>query len=273
MKRRKSASRYEGKSLKTFFLYAIAVILVISIALAIKLFLVIRVSKFDGQHQFVIAVAEQGNIKEVISFDPTADTTSVLQLQGEPLSINSFGRTLAILPNATVNFSQNVPLQEDATQPLWQMIIHYNLTKKDFTFYDLGRLYLFSKSVPQVNRQERSLTLPADPDQIDKIISVLFADATIPEENLTVQIINATNTSGLGQRLERVLQDQGANIVAVTTAQSTLAHSTIQYFGDESYTVKKLASLLGFPISQLSSQTIADIVITIGQDQKNTKNF
>lgn len=273
VKRRKSVSRYEGKSLTTFFLYAIAVILVISIALAIKLFLVIRVSKFDNQHQFVIAVATHGKVKEVLAYDPSAGTTSALVVQGQSLDINSLGDTLAVLPNAIVNFSGDIPLQNNATQPLWQMITHYNLAKKDFTFYDLGRLYLFSKSVAQVNRQEKSIILPSDPTRIDKLVTSLFADSVIPQENLTIQIINATDTSGLGQRLERVLANQGVNIVAITTAQSVSDHSSMQYFNNESYTEKKYASLLRFPISKSDKQTIADITITIGEDQKNTKEF
>jgi hypothetical protein len=273
VKRRKSAPSYEGKSLKTFFLYAIAVILVISIALAIKLFLVIRVSKFDGQHQFIVAVAIQGKVAEILSYDPSSDTTSALQLQGKQIPINSLGKTLAILPNATVNFSQDISLQNNATQPLWQIITHYNLTKKDFTFYDLGRLYVFSKSISQVNRQEKTISLPATSSDIDKQISTLFADPTIAQENLTIQVINAADVSGLGQRLARVLANQGANIVAITTAQSTVQHSSLQYFGDASYTEKKLALLLNYSVRMLTRQTIADIVITIGEDQKSTESF
>jgi hypothetical protein len=273
VKRRKPASRYEGKSLKTFFLYAIAVILVIVIALAIKLFLVIRVSKFDSQHQFIIAVAVQGNVREILSYDPSSETTSALQMQGAHVTLDALGKTVAIIPHATVNFSQDVSLENDATQPLWQMITHYNLAKKDFTFYDLGRLYLFSKSVPQVNRQERTLALPTDTIAIDKQITTLFSDPTITQENVTVQVINATNVSGLGQRLERVLANQGANVVAITTAQATTAHSSLHYFGDPSYTEKKFVSLLHYSESPLERQAIADIIITIGEDQKNTKNF
>lgn len=273
MKRKKTVRKDAVKSLKTFFLYSVAVVIVIIIALLIKFFFVVRSSIFDGAHQFVIAVSQERKVVEIVSYDPSSDSTSVLQLQNSNLTLPTFGETLGILPNTTFNFRTVGPLTKDATQLVWQMIRQYRSAETNMTFLDLIRLFLFSRSVPQINKQVQSVTLPLNQLESNNLIISLFTDQTMSSENTTIQIINGTDISGLGGRLERVLANQGANVVSVITAENPLQQSTIQYYGSSSYTLTKLMHLLNFPVSKLDQQGVADIVITIGEDEKNETGF
>ncbi len=47
----------------------------------------------------------------------------------------------------------------------------------------------------------------------------------------------------------------------------------MQYFGKETYTLTKLKKLLKFPVEKAGKESIADIVIIIGEDEKNSDSF
>lgn len=273
MKRKKSVLRDEGKSLKTFFFYTAAVTVLILIALAIKVFFVIRASTFDGQHQFIIALVEQGRVREIASYDPSANTTAVLQIQNSTVQKTDIGKTLAVLPNATVTYPTPILLSSDSGQLISQLLTHYNSIQTNLTLYDLIRLFFFARTVPQINKRVQTLRLPADQNNVTMLIASLFTDQLLSQENVTIQVINATRVSGLGQRLERILDNEGANVVSVATAISVQQHSMMQYFGEPTYTLVKLQRLLQFPTQKMSRQGIADIIITIGEDQENTNKF
>ena len=66
--KKKSADHEENKSLKTFFLYFIIVLVVILISLGMKADSIIQSSKFDGKHQFILALGEDGKAKEIVAF-------------------------------------------------------------------------------------------------------------------------------------------------------------------------------------------------------------
>ena len=79
---------------------------------------------------------------------------------------------------------------------------------------------------------------------IATIVSTALTDQDISSENITIQVINATNVTGLAQRLGRVLTNLGADVVDVSSAQNNQAKSTIMYFGNDSYTLDWLQKYL-----------------------------
>ena len=103
--------------------------------------------------------------------------------------------------------------------------------------------------------------------RLDKKVSGMFADGVISSENVSIQVVNASGSVGLGNRLTRVLTNLGCNVVSVTSARSVERVSQIAFFGNQSYTLQKLRKWLGYPVSDLREKTIADIVITVGRDE------
>src|SRR5437660_1575630 len=89
----------ESKSIKTFFLYAALVFFLIIAALAIKAFFVIKQSKFDGAHEFIIAIAKKGRVEEIVSCDPFAHISTVLRIDNSKVSLAALGVQLGITPD------------------------------------------------------------------------------------------------------------------------------------------------------------------------------
>lgn len=88
--KRKSVEK-ESKSLKTFYLYAALVFLVIVIALCIKLVFIFYASKFDAVHHFTVAITKEQQVKQIISFSPQIPSLAVLNVKDKGVSYASLG--------------------------------------------------------------------------------------------------------------------------------------------------------------------------------------
>jgi hypothetical protein len=130
-----------------------------------------------------------------------------------------------------------------------------------------------SKSTMTNNKTASTISLQNPGPEDATTITNSLTDQEIADENISMEVINATNITGFGQRLSRVLTNMGANIVDVSTAQNTQKRTTIEYFGDKSYTVSRLEKLLGVTATEITTQPIANIVITIGTDKSHTTEF
>src|SRR5579859_3993673 len=108
----KKPSHNEDKTLRTFFIYAILVFFLMVVALSVKAFFIIKTSKFDGQHHFTVAFIWQKNVEEIIGFTPATSTISVLQIKNG-LQRDRLGKTLAIIPDATVQTETEFPEGQD----------------------------------------------------------------------------------------------------------------------------------------------------------------
>jgi hypothetical protein len=271
--RKKSISEYDGKSLKTFILYATVVLLFILISLSIKFFFIVKASKFDGKHQLVLSVAEAGKVREVIAFKPAIQSLSVLKIKDSKIEQSKLGKTLGILPDATLQISGDTPFDEDVAKLLSEKFFHYQSIKTDMTLFDIARLIFLEKNIQANNRVVKEIKLPQDNSSVDKIIGSFFVDEILSTENITVQIVNATEVPGIGSRLERILSNIGANVVDVSTSAGREQKSQIKYFGKETYTVQKLQKALGFPLVKIDKEQIANIVVVIGEDSVRDSKF
>lgn len=109
--------------------------------------------------------------------------------------------------------------------------------------------------------------------QRSTIISLTFTDPAIYGENQTIQIINASNISGVGGGLASLITNLGGNPILVTTAGSAQNTSKIIYYQTETYTVKRLSSYLGFSVEESDKKEISNVIIIIGTDKIKTLNF
>jgi hypothetical protein len=240
---RNSASG-NSNSLKTFFVYGGVVLFFILISLLIKTIFVIQASKFDGKHQFVLAIYQSDKLKEIIKFNPSASEISVLQMEGE---------SLEVIPDAMVNSTADLPLGTDVAQTMKTIGFRYNSLATNLTVFDILRLIViaYKEPVQSVNKN---------------VSDNFFTDETISSENVSIQIVNASDVSGMGKRLENIFDNLGCNIVAVTTSRREEKFSKIQYFGRKTYTLEKLEKILDFSVEKIDKEGIADIVVIIGQD-------
>ncbi|MGH7245382.1 MAG: hypothetical protein ACREGI_00425, partial [Candidatus Levyibacteriota bacterium] len=57
------------------------------------------------------------------------------------------------------------------------------------------------------------------------------------------------------------------NVISVTTAQTDQTTSIISYYGDVSYTTRRLSKILEIPLVKVTSPGLSDITIQIGKDK------
>lgn len=271
---KKKISKKDDRSIKTFFLYALIVLFFIFASLTIKTVSLLRQSKYDGRH-FVLSINRGEKVEKIVGFSPSdgagqASLVSNLDIKDSELTSSTLGQELGLIPDANLTIASDAPANLDTASILTKTLWNPQSAGSDLTFIDKARLILFSKNA-NVTAQE--IRLPAPSNKINEIIKTQFSNDDISSENVTVQIINATEISGLGQRMERIVLNMGGNVVAVSTSRNRTPTSQIQYFGEITYTLKKFEKLFNFPIKKETKKPIADIVIIIGEDSQDTLIF
>lgn len=264
----------KSQSTKTLILYGVIVLCLISISLMIKVYNIIRESRFDGQHRFTVAIGEGEKSYGLISFEPSTSSLSFLSF-GNKTSIPfvSINKTVGIIPDAYIKTRYSLNLEDTAPKILQSILLNPNNNSRNVTFYDLLRFWYYANKIPESTVSITQIPVKAERSVFDRASSLLFSDSMMASENISIQIVNATGESGLGGRLERVITNMGGNVVSVITAKKEESLSMIQYGKTETYTLRKLSSLLGYRKGKLPRGAIADIVILVGNDNKDTQLF
>ena len=269
----KKTAPTENKSLKTFYLYLFAVILLIAAALFIKGIIIVKDSKFDASHDFALAVTENNDVKEIIAFHPQVPSITVLSIKDNKIPYFVLAKDYGIATDGYIQIANSSDINTDATAFMWSSFLHTDSWQTNLTILDKIRLLLFSKNVTTNNKTVEKISLANQNSTIQTTITNALTDQDIADENISVQIINATDITGFGQRLANVLTTMGANVVEVSTSQNIQKQTTIQYYGDESYTLDRLENLVGVTGTKIETQQIANIIITLGTDKKDIKTF
>ena len=153
------------------------------------------------------------------------------------------------------------------------MIFSYKKLDTDLTIVDLIKLFVFTKSLNDREIEERFVSEDMSEIEIDNLVGRFFRDDLIEKEGKKIQIINSTDVSGLGNRLARLVTNMGGDVILVATGDSPQKSSEITYIEDKNYTVERLSKILGFNTVETTQRTIADIIITIGEDSLNSVSF
>lgn len=271
----------KSRSLRTLVIYGAFVFALIFLSFTIRVFYLIEQSKFDGQHRFTIVIGQdlpagrQGSpVIGLISFEPVTSSLSLLIFpKNSNLSFYNLNRKFGVVPDGYIKSRNNLSLRDTIPSMLQSFIFHPNGISTNINFYDLSRLYLYANKVPVGSVKVEDVSISSDDRDFNKDASLLLTDNAISTENVSVQIVNAAGQSGLGSRLERVISNLGGNVVSVKTALVNEPISKIQYYGAETYTLKKLERLLRIKKEALDKEDIAEIVIIIGEDNKDTPLF
>ncbi len=268
---KKKAIKKDNKSIKTFFLYTFIVFFVMLVSLSIKAIFVIRQSRYDG-NSLNVAITQKNRVVSILDFNSSKNSISVLKIKNSSIAIGSIGQELGIIVDGKINSEYDLS-GENPESILVKAAFGQDSIKTDLTIFDIARLILFSKNVSSNGRQVEEIERTAKQSEVDKIVSVLFKNDTLSTDNISIAVVNATDESGLGKRLERCLTNMGANVVAVTTPHVQEKLSRIEYLGQASRTLEKLKTVLKFPVKKIDKETVAKIVIIIGEDSKNPSGY
>lgn len=268
MRKKKKES---GQNLKIAFWFGFFVFLLIAGSLLFKFILLLKSSKFDGAHRFNIYLS-CGNMEDsIVSFSPENQSIVVLNLKKQ--SMEEIRKNLEVPIDDIILVKDNDCEREISSQLAKGFFGEFK--KTSLTTIDILRLWLFSKFVSShsITTKDLSGLDLTDNLLIDKIINGLFSDLTITSERLSIQIVNGTGISGLGNRLARLITNMGGEVVAINTSEKELSESKITYFDKNSYTAERLGKILSFKILKKQESGVSDIVIEIGKDKINFLPF
>ena len=268
-KKIKNHKSYNG--LKTFFLYTFLVGFLIFFSLGIKAILVLKQSKFDGS-SLNLAISKNNKTLGIFGFNSETKSVVFLRIKKSEFSNNSVGKELGIIPDANLNSDYDFS-NENISSLLVKAMLRSNSIDTDLTIFDIGRLLVLSKNGVDKNIEIKEIDMSSKYHDINKIIVNLFKNDKIVEENISIEIINSTDVSGLGNRLERALSNIGAQVISVSNLREKKKISVMQFYGPKSYTVSKLKDMLNISVEKLSKKQVADITIIIGEDLKDTTEF
>lgn len=278
----------KSRSLRTLVIYGAFVFALILLSFAVRVFYLIEQSKFDGQHRFTLVIGQdlpagrqaslsgrqESSVMGLISFEPVTSSLSLLVFpKNFNLSFSNLNRKFGVIPDGYIKSRNNLSLRDTIPSMLQSFLFHPNGISTNINFYDLSRLYLYANKVPVGSVKVEDVSISSDDRDFNRDASLLLTDNAISTENVSVQIVNAAGQSGLGSRLERVISNLGGNVVSVKTALVIEPVSKIRYYGRETYTLKKLERLLRIKKEALDKEDIAEIVIIIGEDNKDTSLF
>lgn len=259
----------DGKNLRLAGLFIIIVLGLIIISALFKFLLIVKASRFDGSHNFIVSFIGKDK-EEVVSFSPQNRTLSILDIDSK-YNNQDLTKTFEIPIDGTV-VSQNIN-SDNISSTLLKSVVSLGQPLKKLTILDALRLFLFCKTISQNNIYERQLSVGLNDAQKSTVINLSLTDTSIYQENQTIQVINASSVPGLGARLAMLITNIGGNVILVSTADQTLQNSQIAYYGDKTYTVKKISNYLQIPAVASYQRGVADIIITIGKDEANSSSF
>lgn len=258
-------------SFKLGIIFFAVFLTVLSISLTIKSVIIIKNSKFDGLHRFTIAFNEKSNAK-VLSFSPENRTISLLTVRGGNSSKSL--STLVRIPLESIITDDSLDIQKNNVfSSILKVLVKHKNKDSAATVFDLVRLAYFAKTLPLTSFYEETIDQSTDPSEVDKIATSLFTDTSMTEERKTIEIVNTTGATGLGNRLAISLSNLGANVVLVSNSEKVQEKSKIMHSGDRNYTVQKLSSILGIKSEIAGRKDIADIIIILGKDLMQSERF
>src|SRR5260221_415334 len=133
---KKKTAQQESKSLKTFYLYALAVCLFICISLAIKGFFIVQQSKFDPAHDFTVAVTQGQNVKEVIAFHTQTPSMTILTIEDNNIPYAALAKIYGIGTQGYIQEDGRMSEKSDISSFLWSSILHTTQWRSKFTIID-----------------------------------------------------------------------------------------------------------------------------------------
>ena len=257
-----------GSNLKLAGLFIVIVLGLILISGLFKLLLIVKESKFDGSHNFIVSFVGK-NRTQVVSFSPQNRTISILDVESK--YNNGLAKILEVPIDGIINLQDSD--KNNISSTLLKSAFSFGASLKKITILDSFRLFLFYKTVQQNNIYERQLSSDLNDAQTATVTTLSMTDTSVYQENQAIQVINASDVPGIGSRLAALIINIGGNVVLVSTLDKTVQNSKIVYFGKESYTVKKMSSYLGISPENSAQRGVADVIITIGTDKADSLSF
>lgn len=247
-------------ALVAFFFLIVFVAIVISIA--VKIFLLINHSTFDGHHQFILEL-QHANQDQLVILNPTTNTVSILRVHNMK---NEWDIHAVEVPIDAVYQLPDDKQSASLQSIFFGMIFRcHNPVCQGIDTVDAIKMYFFTKHIRPSDIQTADVSLPVSQQDFRATIQSIANDDTLYHEALSVSIINDSGEVGLGNKASQLLTDIGANVVSVTSGEIQQNTTMQSIYGKESYSVQRLEKIFHLQSQKMQKAGISDIIITIGQ--------
>lgn len=252
-------------SLRILRVFIVIVLLAIVSSLGFRLFTLVNESQFHASHDFTVAFIHKKDV-DLVVVHPQLKAVSHLEVRGAD-NLADARREVGFIEDAVVTLDRPFSDPDKLSRYFFQAAFHREGTQSSLSIYDLIRLGISTRGTTQATLDSEAIRIPTGDPATEKIIEELFYDQSLVDESISIGIINASDTPGLGSYLERVLTNLGASVLTVKNGDPRTS-SVITYTGDKSYTVTRIGKLLHIPVEKSSMSGLSDIIITIGKDKK-----
>lgn len=250
-------------------LFVLVVVGLIILSSIFKVIFLIKDSKFDGAHKFNVEFSGKEKTS-IVSFSPQAKSISILRTNKK--SNENLGKLYGAIIDGKIITKEEVK-NDNLSSILLKSTLPFGNKVESLTIIDLVRLTLFSRSVSKNSIYEREILDKYNEAQKSTTISLSLTDPHIYQENQSIEVVNATNVFGLGGRLALLISNLGGNVILVSSEKKEMNTSKIMYFGEKTYTVRRIGEYLDFPIEKTDKKGIADVIIIIGTDKLENSKF
>ncbi|MBI5044513.1 MAG: LytR C-terminal domain-containing protein [Candidatus Levybacteria bacterium] len=253
-------------SLKILKIFLILLGIIIAFSLIFRAISMIRESSFDGSNPYILAFSSSNTLDFVVA-SPHEQRLSRLIIKNVKNSVKTI-EELGLPWDTFVRVDK--PLSEDnGASLLFSNFKGLHQAGNHLTAYDFYRLGFAIKELSSKPVNKATIIYSEKEMVNDEIISKIFLDKTLLSEGKTITIVNASGVSGIGVKLEEVIAHLGGTVIAVENGEKILATSTINYSGEESYTLKRLSKLLDLTPKIHEGKGLSDILITLGKDKSS----
>lgn len=262
------SKKSNGFYLAVFFILFVTA-LVISICIrSIHLY---NSAYFTSDSIMVLVVTEKNS--HIMRLDTQSNKISQLKISDVALDASN-------LKNASIN--TGVPLHaaiqitgaESEIDQLLQLrsaiglLVSGDLKLTQLNEWDILRIAYEARKVPSENRvlkdiknyvHDRSII-----SQIDHELYELFRDPEVINEQISVEVINATSMSGLASSVAKMLENGGYTVVSIRSSDP--AKSSIQTNSPDTITAYHIQKIFDFPVTPLGKNAVSDIRVIIGDN-------
>lgn len=232
----------------------------------LRVLMLLGESKFDGVNSFTVVV-DQEKAEQVVNFSPKTQSISILNVKDR--EGQNLGTSLEIPIDGSF-VSEELVNGKNLSSVLSKNIFNFE-SQKELNFMDFLRLFLFTNTVKQNDVKEETISKESTMQELLEVTSSFFVDPVILEEKQSIEVINATDVPGLGNRLANLITNMGGNVILVSSGDKA-QKSEVLYI-EKNYTAQRLAKVLGFKLTETKKKSIPDVIIVIGVDALRNLKF
>ncbi len=259
------------KSLNLAVIFFVIFGFLVLLSIILKIVNVYQKSTFDGENHFTVKVLGEDENASLVSFAPKSNAIYILNIKN--------GKNKNLMEKLNVPIDGEIISDIDINEGniklcFFKFLVPFKVKETNLTIFDFLRFSLYANSVPANSIYQKDVSVNDDQVVLKSLgVYSYFIDQSIAGEKITIEIINGTDKFGLGNKLASFLSNIGANIIMVSTGDSIVKKSKIEYFEKESYTLNKLSRILDFPIKKIDKKKLGEITIVIGEDALGKNRF